>query len=195
MARLPGRKPRATQPRRSADRPPPAVRVEPARGADGTANGPGNISFSALFAGVCATCSSRGNSQVPAEVPVAAAHLPPAAGPAIARVARCCGLTRRETQVLTLVCTGVKNRVLAEVLGLSVSSVRMHLRNLHKKTNTADKVELILNLWHSCAAAGHGEVKRQNLSIETGSDPGRGVCTVHGIAESPPGRSGVPLLF
>lgn len=65
-------------------------------------------------------------------------------------LAQCRGLTGREREVLTLCCCGQKNTLIAATLGISPSAVRRHLRNLHRKTNTADKAELILNLWHSC---------------------------------------------
>lgn len=76
--------------------------------------------------------------------------LPAMASEAIDALSRCRKLTPRERQVLTLCCGGLKNDVIATALRISRSAVRRHLRNLHKKTNTADKAELILNLWHSC---------------------------------------------
>lgn len=78
--------------------------------------------------------------------------MPPFARGAIESLARCRKLTRREMEVLTLCCSGLKNEVIASALGISKSAVRRHLRNLHKKTNTSDKAELILNLWYSCGA-------------------------------------------
>jgi DNA-binding CsgD family transcriptional regulator len=105
------------------------------------------------FHGVCADCPdnpkpprrSKGNSE-------AWSRLPPLADRAIDALARCRDLTNREYEVLVLCCMGQKNTAMAVTLGISVSAVRRHLRNLHLKTNTSDKAELILNLWHACRA-------------------------------------------
>jgi DNA-binding NarL/FixJ family response regulator len=86
--------------------------------------------------------------------PTTSTNCPPFAERAIAALARCRKLTARERQVLTLCCVGAKNSVIAAALGVSPSAVRRHLRNLHRKTRTSDKAELILNLWHSCRARG-----------------------------------------
>jgi DNA-binding CsgD family transcriptional regulator len=74
---------------------------------------------------------------------------PPFAEESIGALAQCRQLTDREREVLTLCCRGAKNSLIARALGVSVSAVRRHLRNLHHKTNTSDKAELILNLWYS----------------------------------------------
>ncbi len=106
--------------------------------------------FCARFRGVCAECPdnrrSAGRSSRASKV---IASLPPFAEPAIAALARCVKLTRREGDVLTLCCSGLKNESIARSLGISTSAVRRHLRNLHRKSNTSDKMELILNLWHA----------------------------------------------
>ncbi|MBI5763326.1 MAG: helix-turn-helix domain-containing protein [Planctomycetes bacterium] len=106
--------------------------------------------FCARFRGVCAECPENRRSALessPASQVVAS--LPPFADLAIAALARCVKLTRRECDVLTLCCSGLKNLSIAHSLGVSTSAVRRHLRNLHEKTNTSDKSELILNLWHA----------------------------------------------
>lgn len=72
------------------------------------------------------------------------------AGDAIASLTGACDLTPREQQVLNLCCFAHKNSVIASTLNISVPAVRRHLRNLHRKTDTADKTELVLLLWHSC---------------------------------------------
>lgn len=102
--------------------------------------------FCGGFNAVCAECM---NSSQRDEAPVDNV-LPPYADRAIEALARCRGLTKREREVLTFCCMGLKNSAIASSLEISVSAVRRHLRNLHKKTGTADKAELILNLWHSC---------------------------------------------
>lgn len=106
--------------------------------------------FCSLFRGVCADCPNHaGNARRSKDRSAAEALLPPHALEAIASLARCRKLTPREQEVLTLCCSGLKNDVIASALGISRSAVRRHLRHLHEKTNTSDKAELILNLWHS----------------------------------------------
>lgn len=51
--------------------------------------------------------------------------------------------------MLALVCAGLKNAAIAFELRVSVPAVRRHLCSLHRKTNTADKIDLVLNLWHA----------------------------------------------
>lgn len=60
-------------------------------------------------------------------------------------------LTPREREALSLVCEGLKNDAIAERMGVTTDTVRLHLRNLHKKTGTADKVELVISAWRICA--------------------------------------------
>lgn len=109
-----------------------------------------NAVFCANFRGVCAECPNRLGVGVGEIGPTRnQCRLPPLAAETIAALSRCRRLTRRERDVLTLCCGGAKNAVIARTLGISNSAVRRHLRNLHKKTNTSDKAELILNLWYS----------------------------------------------
>jgi DNA-binding CsgD family transcriptional regulator len=106
--------------------------------------------FCAMFRGVCADCPHHASGPRRRKGKVAPeALLPPHALGAIASLVRCRKLTQREQHVLTLCCSGLKNDAIASALGISRSAVRRHLRHLHEKTNTSDKAELILNLWHS----------------------------------------------
>lgn len=70
--------------------------------------------------------------------------------PAVTRMADERGLTRREPEVLWLVCRGLKNGTIASRMGVSVATARLHLRNLHLKTDTADKVDLVRAAWQFC---------------------------------------------
>lgn len=70
--------------------------------------------------------------------------------PAIAAMADAHALTPREREALLLVCEGLKNDAIADRMGVTTDTVRLHLRNLHKKTSTADKVELVLFAWRFC---------------------------------------------
>ena len=70
--------------------------------------------------------------------------------PAIAAMADAHALTRRERETLRLVCEGLKNDTIATRMGVTTDTARLHLRNLHKKTGTADKVELVISAWQYC---------------------------------------------
>lgn len=73
--------------------------------------------------------------------------MPPRAEVGIARLNAAQRLTARETDVVTLICRGLKNEVIAQSLHLTNSTVRFHLRNIHRKTETCDKLDLVLLIW------------------------------------------------
>ncbi len=56
-------------------------------------------------------------------------------------------LTVRECEVIRLICRGMKNAAIAETLGVSVPTVRLHIGNIHRKIGTGDKTELVLAVW------------------------------------------------
>jgi len=65
-------------------------------------------------------------------------------------------LTRSERRVLRVLGAGEPHRKVAEALGVELSTVRWHVRNLHAKTETSTPVSLALwGLAHEgcCAAA------------------------------------------
>lgn len=74
---------------------------------------------------------------------------PSAVENAVAKYSGANGFTPREQTVISLVCRGLKNDAIAQLLGLSTPTVRFHLRNIHRKTSTADKVELVLAIWRT----------------------------------------------
>lgn len=125
---------------------------------DSVPSEPSNRMYFDPIQAVCTVCM---DSPIPKHrmgpTPLNGLLLPPFAGAAILILTRCRGLTDREREVLTLCCAGAKNSVIAHAPGISLSAVRRHLRNLHRKTNTSDKAELILNLWHSCAIGAANE--------------------------------------
>ncbi|OWY72254.1 hypothetical protein B7486_04855 [cyanobacterium TDX16] len=75
------------------------------------------------------------------------ARLPPGAQPAICSFAASFDLTPREIQIVTLICCGLKNETIARTLRLAIPTVRFHLRNLHRKTGTSDKLDVVLHIW------------------------------------------------
>lgn len=70
--------------------------------------------------------------------------------PAVAAVSERYDLTRREQQALWFVCLGLKNGSVAERMGVSLDTARLHIRNLHRKTATDDKVDLVREAWRFC---------------------------------------------
>lgn len=72
--------------------------------------------------------------------------------PAVCALADEDNLTPRERQALWLACLGLKNGTIAARMGITIDTARLHLRNLHRKTDTADKVDLVLKAWRSCVS-------------------------------------------
>lgn len=57
--------------------------------------------------------------------------------------ARARGLSRREEQVLTALCEGLRPNQIADRLGVAVATVRSHVHNLKEKTHCRSMVELV----------------------------------------------------
>ena len=53
------------------------------------------------------------------------------------------GLTRREAEVLQVVCEGFSNREIAEALFVSEETVKSHLKSLYRKLSVSDRAEAI----------------------------------------------------
>lgn len=52
-------------------------------------------------------------------------------------------LTKREVQVLYLICNGCTNKVVAECMGLSERTTEYYVKNIRTKTKTNSKLELV----------------------------------------------------
>lgn len=63
-------------------------------------------------------------------------------------------LSRRELEILNLVCEGLKNREIAEKLYISADTVKSHLSNIYEKTGVADRMHLVLYAIESGLAPG-----------------------------------------
>ncbi|THK35366.1 response regulator transcription factor [Ensifer sp. MPMI2T] len=50
-------------------------------------------------------------------------------------------LTTREIQILDLVCMGTQNKIIADRLGLSENTVKVHVRNIYKKMKVRNRTE------------------------------------------------------
>lgn len=69
---------------------------------------------------------------------------------ALKRFAQEKGLTARETQVLLMICQGNKDLLIAKRLKISRATVRFHIKNIHAKSKTSDKLEIVLSAWREC---------------------------------------------
>ena len=58
--------------------------------------------------------------------------------------ARLRSVTKREREIIALICQGLKNRQIAERLSLSETTVRHHLTSIFSKLNINDRFELII---------------------------------------------------
>ncbi len=56
------------------------------------------------------------------------------------------GLTPREVELTELVANGLRNREIAERLGISEGTAKLHLYNVYKKLGVGNRVELVLKL-------------------------------------------------
>jgi two-component system, NarL family, response regulator DevR len=72
-------------------------------------------------------------------------------------------LSRREQQLLTLLCAGLTNKEIANQLHLSEHTVKNHVHRILRKTGTTDRVELI-DLYHSTGERGSTSDKSLALS-------------------------------
>jgi DNA-binding NarL/FixJ family response regulator len=72
-------------------------------------------------------------------------------------------LSRREQQLLQLLCGGLTNKEIANQLHLSEHTVKNHVHRIFRKTGTTDRVELI-DLYRSAGDLGTGRIKSVALS-------------------------------
>ena len=87
----------------------------------------------------------NGGEFVPAASLVARTQPPDAAPqPRVARAARQELLSRREREVLELLCHGKQNKVIAAELQMQESTVKVHMRNLMRKFNAPNRLGVIL---------------------------------------------------
>jgi DNA-binding NarL/FixJ family response regulator len=55
-------------------------------------------------------------------------------------------LTRRESEVVLLVGTGMSNREIAQQLGLSVGTVKLHVHHIFRKTGAKRRSNLVVQM-------------------------------------------------
>ncbi len=61
------------------------------------------------------------------------------------------GLTMREIQILDLICMGTQNKIIADRLGISENTVKVHVRNIYKKMNVRNRTEAASQCFRSGA--------------------------------------------
>jgi DNA-binding CsgD family transcriptional regulator len=59
------------------------------------------------------------------------------------------GLTRRELEVLDVVCSGASNQSTANALCISLTTVKTHMRNLFEKTGCRNRAELLASFYNA----------------------------------------------
>jgi len=57
----------------------------------------------------------------------------------------CSGLSTREREVLMLICQGMKNKIIADKLFISETTVRHHLTSIFEKLNVTSRLELVVH--------------------------------------------------
>ena len=53
-------------------------------------------------------------------------------------------LTLREKEIISLLATGILNKEMALTLGLSLNTVRNHLKNIYRKIEVDNRVEAVI---------------------------------------------------
>jgi LuxR family maltose regulon positive regulatory protein len=69
--------------------------------------------------------------------------LRPQAPPTVRRPAQAYGLTRRESEVLSLLAEGLSNNEIAEKLFVSLDTVKTHVKHIFKKLNVKRRFEAV----------------------------------------------------
>lgn len=60
----------------------------------------------------------------------------------------CAVLTEREREVLMLICKGMKNKVIADNLFITETTVRHHLTSIFEKLNVSSRLELVVHAFN-----------------------------------------------
>lgn len=63
--------------------------------------------------------------------------------PAVESVTRAYGLSKRESQIVSLLCEGNAFARIGELMGLSTSTVQTHAKSIYRKLDVHSKQELI----------------------------------------------------
>lgn len=74
--------------------------------------------------------------------------------------------TKREIEIITLICKGYRNKEIMKKLGLTEHSVKKHLNHLYKKAGVSDRLQLALYAimhWSFHASLGQETNKRRKI--------------------------------
>ena len=83
------------------------------------------------------------------------------------------GLSRSESSVCSLIRDGLKPRQIGEELGVSIATVRSHLRGIYAKTETSGQVELLHRLSQETTAQWNEPTARPTTPRADASRPSR----------------------
>jgi DNA-binding NarL/FixJ family response regulator len=61
-------------------------------------------------------------------------------------------LTRRESEIVLLVGSGISNKEIAEQLGLSVGTIKIHMHSIFQKTGARRRYDVIAQVAREAAA-------------------------------------------
>lgn len=78
--------------------------------------------------------------------------------------ARPVNLTRREGEVLLLLCDGLPNKLISRELKISLSTVKIHIGNVMRKLNVTSRLQVVV------AATRHGVLAQTMLEATDGKD-------------------------
>ncbi|HUZ71354.1 MAG TPA: response regulator transcription factor [Stellaceae bacterium] len=93
----------------------------------------------------------------------------PSADPALAEAAEPCSeLTRRQRDVLALISQGKSNKLIADALSMSESTVKAHVKQIIKRLNVANRTQAAL------VATGRGYFAPQPRAGNGGAEPAAG---------------------
>ena len=76
----------------------------------------------------------------------------------------CATLTEREREVLELICQGMKNKVIADNLFITETTVRHHLTSIFEKLNVKSRLELVVHAFNEKMV----EIPLENTSVSNG---------------------------
>ena len=79
----------------------------------------------------------------------------------------CALLTAREREVLTLICQGMKNKIIADKLFISETTVRYHLTSIFEKLKVSNRLELVVHAFKEKIV----EVPAENFEFSSKFEP------------------------
>jgi DNA-binding NarL/FixJ family response regulator len=78
-------------------------------------------------------------------------------------------ITPREREIIELVCRGLKNKEIAEVMTITPGTVKVHLMHIFEKTGARDRFQLALQGQQILASMAHEQAKPLTRAAGAGS--------------------------